>query len=52
VEKVLNARQEIMLFGCHLVNCRIVEHRKKMLFPFSKNSSGTFGVAGEVRSRA
>ena len=36
VEKAPNARQEIVLLDRHFLNCRVVEHRKKMLFPCNR----------------
>jgi hypothetical protein len=36
VEKAPNARQEIMVLGRHFLNCRVVEHRKKILFPCNR----------------
>jgi hypothetical protein len=33
VKKAPNARQEIVLFHGHLLNCQVVEHGKELLFP-------------------
>jgi hypothetical protein len=39
VEEAPNARQEIVLLDRHSLNCRVVEHRKKMLFPCNRTTN-------------